>query len=40
MAQRELLGDHAAHRDAEHVGRLQLERLEQPSGVLRELGDR
>ena len=29
MGERQLLGDHAAHRDADHVGGLDLQRVEQ-----------
>jgi hypothetical protein len=39
MAQRELLGDHPAHRDAQHVSALELQRVEQPGGVVGELDD-
>ena len=38
--ERELLGDHAAHRDAEHVHGVELERVEQPRGVPGEVGNR
>jgi hypothetical protein len=40
MPERELLGDHAAHRDAHDVGALPAERVEQRGGVLGEVGDR
>ena len=36
--ERELLGDHPAHRDAEHVRRVEPQRVEQPGGVLRPAG--
>ena len=39
MAQRQLLGDHAAHRDAQHVRGLPPERVEQAGGVVGELDD-
>ena len=38
--QRELLGDHAAHREAEHVRALDLERVEQRDRVGGEIGGR
>ena len=40
VGERQLLGDHAPHRDPEHVCRVDLERRQKPRGVLRELGDR
>jgi hypothetical protein len=40
MPERELLGDHAAHRYAEHVGGHRPEGVQQRSGVFGELGGR
>src|ERR1039458_10325082 len=40
MRERELLGDHPAHRDAENVCRIDFEGIEQPQGVRGELDDR
>jgi hypothetical protein len=40
VSQRKLLGDHAAHRDADDVGALKLQRVEQAGGVGGEVGDR
>ena len=39
-AQRELLGDHPAHRDAHHVGALDAQRVEQRRRRRRQVGDR
>ena len=39
MAQRELLGHHAAHRDPHDVRGVPAEVVEQPRGVVGELGD-
>ncbi len=40
MSQREFLGDHAAHERAEHVGAFDADVVEQPRGVVGEVGDR
>ena len=40
VPERELLGDHAAHRHAEHVGGHGSEGVEQRGGVVGELGSR
>ena len=39
MLDRERLADHPAHRDADHVGRLDPEVVHQPDGVLRHVGE-
>ena len=40
MLDRDRLGDHPAHRSADHVSGLQLERAHQPDRVLRHVAER
>ena len=40
MASGERLGDHPAHRGADHVGRRQRQLAQQPGGVLGHVGER
>ena len=40
MSERQLLGDHPAHRDADHVCALEPQHLEQAGGVPGHLDDR